>query len=459
MIGQTISHYKIEELLGKGGMGVVYLARDMRLNRPVAVKVLKPELTADPDRLRRFFQEARSAAAVTHPAIAQVYDVDTINGTTFIVMEYVKGQTVRRLIINRELDLLGSVEISIQVAEGLGHAHKANIVHRDIKSDNIMVTRDGYAKILDFGIAKLLEDEVEEAKKETNQDLSRTKTLMQTKAGTIMGTAAYMSPEQARGQPVSQASDVFSLGIVIYEMISGELPFKGDSPLDTMHSIAFDEARPVTVVRKNLPPELNRIITRCLRKNPRSRYPNAGVLADDLKRLKREIETGTQTTFSRGQRLQGIIEWLKTSMPFGFKGIALAAVALILVAAIIFTNINWSILIGLTFFGLLIYRYVRNRKSRMLNRFVAKVSKFPEVKAISFKEDRTTVVVEKAQARIYIRVNSLINALNKKLYFGKPLTVAVRDGLTKDEFQRMMREPGVVYVSEDSILEAPDKPA
>jgi len=459
MIGQTISHYKIEELLGKGGMGVVYLARDMRLNRPVAIKVLKPELTADPDRLRRFFQEARSAAAVTHPAIAQVYDVDTIDGTTFIVMEYVAGQTVRRLVTNRELDLLGSVEISIQVAEGLGYAHKANIVHRDIKSDNIMVTRDGYAKILDFGIAKLLEDEVEEAKKETSQDLSRTKTLMQTKAGTIMGTAAYMSPEQARGQPVSQASDVFSLGIVIYEMISGELPFKGDSPLDTMHSIAFDEARPVTVVRKNLPPELNRIITRCLRKNPRSRYPNASVLADDLKRLKREIETGTQTTFSRGQRLQGIIEWLKTSMPFGFKGIALAAVALILVAAIIFTNINWSILIGLTFFGLLIYRYVRNRKSRMLNRFVAKVSKFPEVKAISFKEDRITVVVEKAQAKIYIRVNSLINALNKKLYFGRPLTVAVRDDLSQDELQRMMREPGALYVSEDSILEVPNKPA
>jgi serine/threonine protein kinase len=459
MIGKTISHYKIEELLGKGGMGVVYLARDIRLNRPVAIKVLKPELTADPDRLRRFFQEARSAAAVTHPAIAQVYDVDTIDGTTFIVMEYVAGQTVRRLVTNRELDLLGSVEIAIQVAEGLGHAHKANIVHRDIKSDNIMVTRDGYAKILDFGIAKLLEDEAEEAKKETSQDLSSTKTLMQTKAGTLMGTVAYMSPEQARGQSVSQASDVFSLGIVIYEMITGELPFKGDSPLDTMHSIAFDEARPVTVARKNLPPELNRIITRCLRKNPRSRYPNAGVLADDLKRLKREIETGTQAAFPRGQRLQRIIEWLKTSMPFGFKGIALAAVALILAAAIIFKNRNWSILIGLTLFGLLIYRYVRNRKSRMLNRFVAKVSKFPEVKAISVKEGRITVVVEKAQAKIYIKVNSLINALNKKLYFGKPLTVAVRDDLSKDDFQRMMREPGVAYVSEDSILEGPNKPA
>ena len=459
MIGKTISHYKIEELLGSGGMGVVYLGRDLRLNRPVAVKVLKPEFTADPERLRRFFQEARSAAAVTHPAIAQVYDVDTTDGTTFIVMEYIEGQTVRRLVTNRELDLLGSVEIAIQVAEGLGQAHKANIVHRDIKSDNIMVTRDGYAKILDFGIAKLLETQVDAAKKEAAQDLTQTETLMQTVAGTIIGTAAYMSPEQARGQAVNQASDVFSLGIVIYEMVTGELPFKGDTPLDTMHSIAFDEARPVTVIRKNLPPELNRIMTRCLRKSPKGRYPNAAFLAEDLKRLKREIETGTQAPFYRGQRLQGIIEWLKTSMPFGFKGIAFAVVTLILVAAIIFTNINWSILIAVTFFGLVIYRYIRNRKSRMLNRFVAKVSKFPEVKAISVKEERITVVVEKAQARIYIRVNSLVNALNKKLYFGKPLVAVVRDDLAPDEFQRMMREPGMLYVSEDALIETPDKPA
>ncbi len=455
MIGKTISHYRIDELLGAGGMGVVYRAHDTRLNRPVAVKVLKPELTSDPDRLRRFFQEARSAAAVTHPAIAQVHDVDDLKGMTFIVMEYVEGQTVRRLIANRELDLLGSVEIAIQVAEGLGHAHKANIVHRDIKSENIMVTRDGHAKLLDFGIAKLLDTQTDVIEKESRRDLTSTETIMKTVAGTILGTAAYMSPEQARGQPVTQASDVFSLGIVIYEMVTGELPFKGDSPLDTMHAIAFDEVRPVTVVRKNLPPELNRILTRCLRKNPAARYPNASLLAEELKQLKRTIETGAQVSFSPGQRLQRMVDWLKASMPFGLKGVAFAAAAVALAALIALTNINWSILVGLTFLGLLIYRYIRNRKSRMFSRFVARASKYPEVKAIIIKDDRITVVAEKAQAKVYIRVNSLVSALNKKLYFGRPLTVAVRDDLTKEEFQRMMREPGVAYVSEDSVIEKP----
>jgi hypothetical protein len=452
MLGKTISHYKIEDLLGSGGMGVVYRARDIRLNRPVAVKVLKPELTANPDRLRRFFQEARSAAAVTHPAIAQIYDVGEFDGMTFIVMEYVGGQTVRQLITNRELDLLGSVEIAIQVADGLGHAHKANIVHRDIKSDNIMVTPDGHAKLLDFGIAKLLDEQMDAAGKGTEQDLTDTETYMQTKAGTVLGTVAYMSPEQARGQTVDQASDVFSLGIVIYEMVTGELPFKGDTPLDTMHAIAFDEVRPVTVLRKNFPPEIQRIISRCLRKSPRARYQDAGFLAEDLKRLKHEIESGIQGPSFRGRGLRGIMEWLKTSMPFGLKGMAFAAVAAALIGLLLFTNINWSILIGLTLFGLLIYRYVRNRKSRMLSRFVAKVSKFPGVKAITIKEDQITVVVEKAQAKIYIRVNSLLETVNRKLYFGKRLTAAVRDDLTKEEFQRMMKEPGVAYVSEDVVV-------
>lgn len=458
MLGKTISHYKIEELLGSGGMGVVYRANDVRLNRSVAVKLLKPELTANPDRLRRFFQEARSAAAVTHPAIAQIYDVGEFDATTFIVMEYVEGQTVRRLITNRELDLLGSVEIAIQVAEGLGHAHKSNIVHRDIKSDNIMVTRDGHAKLLDFGLAKLLDQQIDTTLIETEQALIDTETAMQTIAGTVMGTVAYMSPEQARGQPVDQTSDVFSLGIVIYEMVTGELPFKGNNSFDTMHAIAFDEVRPVTVLRKNLPPEFQRIISRCLRKSPRARYQDAGFLAEDLKRLKNEIESGIQGSFFRVRGLQ-TLEGLITSMPFGLKGIAFAAVGVILVAIILFTNINWSSLIGLTLLGLLIYRYVRNRKSRMLNRLVAKVSKFPDVKAITVKGDQVTVVVEKAQAKIYIRVNSMIDMVNKKLYFGKPVSVAVRDDLSKDEFQRMMREPSVVYVSEDVVLERPDKSA
>ena len=155
MIGRTLKHYAVEELLGKGGMGTVYRARDTRLQRPVALKVLSAELTADPDRRRRFLQEARSAAAINHPAVAQVYDVDDVDGVTFIAMELVEGDTVRQLVNKRDLDVMAALEIAVQVGEGLARAHELGIVHRDIKSENIMVTRDGHAKILDFGLAKL----------------------------------------------------------------------------------------------------------------------------------------------------------------------------------------------------------------------------------------------------------------------------------------------------------------
>ncbi len=463
MIGRIVSHYKIESLIGSGGMGVVYRAIDTRLNRPIAIKFIKPEFTANPDRVRRFFQEARSAAAVNHHAIAQIYDVGEFDGMTYIVMEYVQGQTVHELIMKQELDLLGSIEIALQVAEGLGVAHKANIVHRDIKSDNIMVTRDGYAKILDFGLAKLLDQPMDTTEIKTPGDFTQTETMMKTIAGAIVGTTAYMNPEQARGRPVSQASDVFSLGIVIYEMVTGHLPFKGNTPIDTMHAIVFDEVQPVTALRKNLPPELQRILNSCLRKNPKGRYPDANHLAEDLKRLKREIESGVQTSSFRRLGLKGIIDRLKTAMPFGLPGVALAAVVLILVFLLIFSRINLTVLISqsiwIVLLGFLVYRRIRNRKARMLNRLVAKVSKFPNVKAVIIREDRVTVVVEKAQASIYIHVNSLIEEVNKKLYFGKPVTAAIRDDLTGEEFQRMIREPGVSYISEDVVLEAPRKPS
>jgi len=226
MIGKTLKHFEIEELLGKGGMGVVFRARDTRLKRPVALKILKSDLVMNRDRQRRFLQEARAAAAVTHPAIAQIYDVDEVDETTFIAMEFIEGETVGQLIAKRELDLMGSVEIALQVAEGLSRAHEANIVHRDIKSDNIMVTRDGHAKLLDFGLAKLLDPVLEGKGEESSRALMEAETLSQTRAGTLLGTIAYMSPEQARGQKVSQSSDIFSMGIVIYEMVTGKLPFE-----------------------------------------------------------------------------------------------------------------------------------------------------------------------------------------------------------------------------------------
>ncbi len=458
LVGKKLKHFQIEKLLGKGGMGVVYLGHDTRLDRPVAVKVLRPDVTENRNRRRRFLQEARAAAALNHPAIAQIYDVDEADGVTFIAMEFVEGKTVSRLIGNRELDLVGAVEIALHVAEGLSQAHKANIVHRDIKSDNIMLTRDGHTKLLDFGLAKLLEPMPDNGESEIYRDLKTTKTMSETRAGMILGTTAYMSPEQARGMPINQSSDVFSLGIVLYEMIAGELPFKGDTPIDTMHAITFEEARPVTVIRKNLPPEIHRILLRCLRKRPEDRYPEAGALADDLKRLKREIESGIHRSDPVSGIFQRVIDWVKFSLPFGFKGITGLGVILILAAIVVFAKVNYWALGAYALILLFIYRYIRNRKSRMLKKFTMKVSQFPEVRVISRKEDQITVIVDQAMAKLYLRINSMIEAVNKKLYFGKPVKAAVRDDLSNQEFQKVLREPGVMYVREDVVIKPESEP-
>ncbi len=452
MLGKTLKHYHVEELIGSGGMGVVYRAQDTKLNRPVALKVLKPELTANQDKLNRFLREARSAAAVTHPAITQIYDVDKADGTAFIAMEYVEGNTVSRLIKNRELDLLGSVEIALQVAEGLEQAHKANIVHRDIKSSNIMVTPNGHAKLLDFGLAKLIEPVQSTDRTATMPDPDGIETTAQTMAGTVMGTIAYMSPEQARGQPLDKASDIFSLGIVIYEMVTGELPFKGSSPLDTMHAIAFEEVRPITIVRKNLPADLHRIVAKCLRKSPNNRYADARTLAGDLKKLKHDIESGTQRTLSGEEKLHGLSYWIKLTFPFGNSGILLGAAAVALTALLIFTHMNWALIIGYVFLGIFVYRYIRNRKNRMLKRFTARVSKYAYVRAIFIRNELITIVADKAQAKAYIRINSMIDTINKKLYFGKRMSVVVRDDIPHETFQQMLREPGVVYVRNDVFV-------
>jgi serine/threonine protein kinase len=453
MVDKTIKHYKIDGLLGKGGMGVVYRAQDTKLNRPVALKMLHTDLTADPDKLRRFMQEARAAAAISHPAIAQIYDIDTVDETTFIVIEFIEGQTVGQLIAKKELDLLGSVEIALQVAEGLAKAHKSKIIHRDIKSENIMVTRDGHAKLLDFGLAKLLEPSTDENRTLTVLENAPTKTMPQTTAsGTIMGTTSYMSPEQARGQTLSYPSDVFSLGIVLYEMVTGDLPFKGDSPLDTMHAIAFEEAAPVTTIRKNLPPELHRVLSRCLRKRQEDRYPDAGELAVDLKRLKTDIESGIRRPATPAQRVDELKHWLRTALPLGPTGIAIAALALIVIALIIFTDIQWVNLFWIAIVGLIIYRRIKNRKSGMLKKFVSQVSKMGMVRAVQIKGDSIAVVVDKSQASLYIRINSMVDDINRKLYFGRHLEVAVRDDLAEDEFQRLLRETGIAYVRDDILL-------
>jgi len=449
MIGQTLKHYKIEELLGMGGMGVVYRARDTKLQRPVALKILKPELVADPGRKSRFVVEAQSAAAVTHPAIASIYDIDEADGTMFIAMEYIEGRTVGRLIAEGELDLQGAVEIGHQIAEGLARAHEAKIVHRDIKSDNIMVTRDGHAKLLDFGLAKLLDPGLTEDEIPAEVSRTLTKQRVHTIAGTVMGTTNYMSPEQARGRQVDSKSDIFSLGVVLYEMVTGELPFSRETALDTMHAIVFEEAKPVTAVRRNLPAQIHQIISRCLRKRPEDRYPDASRLADDLKRLEQSLETGTSLILPAGERVKVWLQSVKASVPLGNKGLIILAAVLVLAFAMLFTRVQWGSLIGPAFLALFGYRFIRNRKRRKLSDLAKKLSKSPEVKAVIIQEDRVTVILGKAPAKSYLRINSQVESLNSSLFFGKPVTVEIKDDLADADIKRLIRQPGVTYIRDD----------
>jgi serine/threonine protein kinase len=450
MIGRILKHYKIESLLGQGGMGVVYKALDVRLQRPVALKMLTPNLVSNPDRRTRFLREAQSAAVLTHPAIAQVYDIDEADGGIFIAMEYVDGKTVSRLIADGELDLMGSVEIAHQIADGLAKAHEANIIHRDIKSDNIMVTKDGHAKLLDFGLAKLLEPGPDGPGPSGDGGQTLTKAHGQTIPGAVMGTISYMSPEQARGQELDPRSDIFSLGIVFYEMVTGELPFKGDTPIDTMHAIAYEEARPVTVIRRNLSPQVHRIVFRCLRKKPEDRYPDARALAADLKQLQQDLESGTRRTLPAGERFKDWMERVKASIPYGNKGIVILAVALAVTVALLIARVNWGSLIGPAVGALVVYRAARNRKRLMLVKFAKKMAELPSVRAVIVREDKVTVVVDKPQASVYLRVTSLIEGINKKLYFGKHVEAEVRGELAEAEFQNLLRQTGVVYVRDDA---------
>jgi serine/threonine protein kinase/tetratricopeptide (TPR) repeat protein len=278
MIGQTISHYKILEKLGEGGMGVVYKAEDTKLKRTVALKFLSPQALGTEDEKNRFIHEAQSAAALNHPNICTVHEIDEREGQPFIAMEYIEGQSLKDIIASGPLKLGEARNIAMQIAEGLHEAHRRSIVHRDIKPANIMITDAGRVKIMDFGLAK-----------------SPGKTQL-TREGTTIGTVAYMSPEQARGEKVDHRTDIWSLGVVLYEMISGQSPFKGDHEQAIVYSIVNEEPRPLTHLRTAVPVELERIARKAMAKSPRDRYQHADELMVDLRSLTVEIDSAGVTT-------------------------------------------------------------------------------------------------------------------------------------------------------------------
>ena len=299
MLGKTISHYEVVEKLGAGGMGDIYKALDPRLNRSVAIKVLSTANSGDPERRRRFIQEAQAASGLKHPNIITIYDIVSQEDTEFMVMEFVAGRTLADLIPAGGLGAAKTLQYGVQIADALQAAHAAGIVHRDLKPGNIMVTGTGLVKILDFGLAKITFAESLTAESLTDA----TRTLggaPLTVEGSIIGTVSYMSPEQAQGKRVDARSDIFSFGVVLYEMLTGVKAFSADSTVSTLTAILRDDPRPIGQIVPGVPPELEQIISRALRKDPAERWQRMAYMHAALAELRQRFDSGILTGAAMG---------------------------------------------------------------------------------------------------------------------------------------------------------------
>jgi len=321
MIGKTLGHYQITEKLGEGGMGVVYKARDTHLDRFAALKVLPPEKVSDPDRKRRFIQEAKAASALNHPSIITIYDIDQADGVDFIAMEYVAGKTLDELISRKGMRLSLALKYAVQIADALARAHGAGIIHRDLKPSNVMVDEHGLVKVLDFGLAKLTEAAGPEAETAATR----------TGEGTVLGTAACMSPEQAEGKHIDTRSDIFSFGSMLYEMLTGQRAFRGDTRASTIASILREDPKPVSQVAEGLPRDAEKIVRRCLRKDPEQRFQTMADLRVALAELKDESESSqfsgaamTEPKRTRWHnRRRELMAWIATAFSLVALGIVI----------------------------------------------------------------------------------------------------------------------------------------
>jgi serine/threonine-protein kinase len=283
-----LGRYEIRAKIGEGGMGEVYLAEDTKLNRKVAIKILPDEVAADQDRMRRFVQEAKAAAALNHPNIAHIYEISEADGLKFIAMEFIDGQTLRQLIRAGQTDQAKLLRYLQHAAEGLAKAHAAGIVHRDLKPDNVMITGDGHAKVLDFGLAKLVEPQ--RSSGTGSSDIATAILKQHSKPGMILGTVGYMSPEQAQGQLVDQRSDIFSFGCILFEAVTGQRAFEGKDVIDSLNKIIREPVRPISDLNPSAPTDLQRVVRRCLAKDPDERYQTIKDVAIELKEVRRELK-------------------------------------------------------------------------------------------------------------------------------------------------------------------------
>src|SRR6266699_2490879 len=323
LVGKVIGHYRIESLIGVGGMGEVYLARDERLGRKAELKLLPDTLTTDETQLSRFKNEARTASAFNHPNILTVYEIGAEGDRQFIATEFIEGVTLRASLAYGRMNLHAALEIAVQVASALAAAHEAGVVHRDIKPENIMLRPDGYVKVLDFGIAKLTEQRLV-----PDLDEVGTTAVLQTRPGLVLGTARYMSPEQTRGQTVDARSDIWSLGVVIYEMIAGIPPFHGKTPSDCIASILTTQPPPLSGVLPEVPLNLESILQKALRKNSDERYQTIKEMLADLRNLKGELEAEGSSPQTKA-RAESIVSKIKRHK----RGMLLTLVAILAAAA------------------------------------------------------------------------------------------------------------------------------
>jgi len=315
--GTKLGPYEIQSQLGAGGMGEVYRARDTRLDRIVAVKVLPPSFTADADRLRRFEQEARSVAALNHPNILAVHDIGTHDGTPYMVSELLEGETLRERLQGAVLSQRKAIEFAVQIAQGLAAAHDKGIVHRDLKPDNIFLTKDGRVKILDFGLAKIARSGPEDAGAQTLTSPA----LALTEAGQVMGTAGYMSPEQVRGIAVDHRSDIFAFGAIFFEMLSGKRAFSRDTAAETMTAILKEDPPELTEMNRSISPALDRIARHCLEKSPEQRFQSARDLAFDLESLSQH----SSSSAGRVAKPSAVQQVRRFQLPIALLLVALAA--------------------------------------------------------------------------------------------------------------------------------------